>query len=87
MPQRMDARNDEWKFFPLAADQRGESTADVAITNQCEAQNELYRALLAHRLQHHAFFPLPVEFGVIHLLPRTEIQPSLRNRYDDLVMH
>ncbi len=42
---------------------------------------------LAHYFNDDAFGPLTVEFGVINLLPRAEIQLSVGHGNDDFVMH
>ena len=43
--------------------------------------------LFAHHFNDDAFRPLPVELGVINLLPGAEIQLPVGHRNDDLVMH
>ena len=43
--------------------------------------------LVTPGLHHHPLAPLAVEFGVEHLLPRTEIELACRDRQHHLVAH
>jgi len=43
--------------------------------------------LLTHHLENHSFSPLPIEFGVVDLLPGSEIEFTLGHWHYHLVMH
>ncbi len=45
------------------------------------------QALFSQNLDHHALAALAVEFGVVDLLPGTEVEPALGDRHQHLVPH
>src|SRR5277367_1376453 len=65
----------------------GKSRFMMLLTLDMPCAAVSFRISLAHDFNNDAFGPLPVEFRVINLLPRSEIEFSRCHRHDYLVMH